>query len=154
MSSKRRIDLKIRPPKAKFDAESDRLAVAPPKSAEIVEKLISEAEHFSEKSDRALPPCRDFSWEYQWGTVRSGVRTVRRRSSDGPGEATAPPGPPPLLPPSAIRTANFSTEKIFGRKIQNFSGRKTFWPKIFRPKKKNLPKNFRPNLFLVEHFLG
>ena len=38
--------------------------------------------------------------------------------SDGPGGASAPPGPPPLLPPSAIRTANFSAEIFVDRKIR------------------------------------
>ena len=33
---------------------------------------------------------------------------------DGPGGASAPPGRPPLLPPSAIRTANFSLEFFRG----------------------------------------
>ena len=36
---------------------------------------------------------------------------------DGPGGGYRSPGPPPLLPPSAIRTANFSAEFFFGRKI-------------------------------------
>ena len=33
-----------------------------------------------------------------------------KKEMDGPGGASALPGPPPLLPPSAIRTANFSPE--------------------------------------------
>ena len=35
-------------------------------------------------------------------------------TTDGPGGLPVPPDPPPLLPPSAIRTANFSA-KIFKR---------------------------------------
>ena len=61
------------------------------------------------------------------------------------GAAPAPPGPPPLLPPSAIRTAKFSAEKIFDRKkfrSKNFSvkrifGRKFFRPNLFFGRKKN-----------------
>ena len=51
--------------------------------------------------------------------VRFGVgygRYVDVRRTDR-GGASAPAGTPPLLLPSAIRTANFSAENVFSRKI-------------------------------------
>ena len=59
--------------------------------------------------------------------ARRGGRSERGYGRTGGGLRT-PRTPPPLLPPSAIRTANFSAEKFFGRKILGriFFGRKKF----------------------------
>ena len=56
-------------------------------------------------------------WDYKWGTFRSGVRTVRRRSSDGQGEAPTPPGPTPIA-------------SAFGDTDSELFHRKNFRPKI------------------------
>ena len=80
--------------------------------------------------------------------------TPEGKFSVGPEGAPAPPRTPPLLPPSAIRTAKFSAKKIFGRKFfwsKNVSTDKVFGRIFFRPKIVR-PKNFRSNFFLTENF--
>ena len=56
----------------------------------------------------------------RWPSPRPshGRRTFYGRT----GGASAPPGPPPSFPPSAIRTANFSAQFFFDRKF--------FWPNV------------------------
>ena len=62
-----------------------------------------------------------FAWRLGLGQVYEtsvGRPPHGRRTTDGPGGATTPPGRPPLLPPSAIRTANFLAEFVFGRTLR------------------------------------
>ena len=74
-----------------------------------------------------------FNWDYQWGTFRSGVRTVRQRSSDGPGRASAPPGPLPIASAFGDTDGEFFDRKFFQPK--NFVVEPFFGQKLFRPKK-------------------
>ena len=96
------------------------------------------AQNQKHKSSRsfALSASRHLSGEEVCGGRFGG-------GTDGPGGASAPPGPPPLLPPSAIRTAKFST--IFEKYIFEKLFRQTFIEKYFL-------KNIFRKIFFKKYF--
>ena len=68
--------------------------------------------------------------------------------------APTPPDPPPLLPPSAIRTAKFLVKIVFGRKKFPRPAKKFFCRKFVWPTKFLVEKVFDPKICSVEFVFG
>ena len=81
----------------------------------------------------AIKLCLFCSFAWRLGPGQVYETSIGRRTTDRPGGGLLPaPDPPPLLPPSAIRTANFSAENFAERCVDDRRRRSLLFSKSFQ----------------------